>query len=525
MLIIQAHLATFDDDHRLLPGGRILVGDDGRIVAVLEAGETLPAAFAAARSIAYDGFAYPGLIDSHNHIPYNTIGLWTIPTRPEPFVDHNEWTRPVLYNRQITAPQRLLGWAAGPSLLAYVETKALLGGTTTIQGSGNPAAAAGVLARNLDSEHFSVGEDRYRVDTIVKRDVAGFDSVRAAMARGNGYIYHLAEGVDRPAMAAEWQLALDGGVIRERLMAIHGTGLSKAELGKLAEVGATLVWSPFSNLWLYGGTADILTARAKGLRLCLGSDWAPSGTRNVLGELKVASLWNQDPAAWYPPGAAVPPLPAAPFADQDLCDMVTRNPGDAVALVYGPQIGRIQAGYLADLILVRARQADPYRNLIEAVEADVELALVGGEARCGTQDLVVASGVKGTSVVAVAGSGGAHKRRVLIRNPKDPSKTMTWTAVLKRLKAVRRSPEVAEQEIALALALAGAGGDSLFVVEGDMPFGDPGDGAFAGPAERPKTVPIPAIDPPWHDGAYFDAVDAHSYHRGLLSPLRRFYGF
>ena len=525
MMIIQADLVTFDDGHRVLPGGRILIGDDGRIAAVLGAGEALPAAFAAARSIVFDGFAYPGLIDGHNHIPYNTIGLWTIPTRAEPFVDHNEWTGPVVYNRQITAPQRLLGWAAGPSLLAYVETKALLGGTTTIQGSGNPPAAAGVLARNLDSERFSVGEDRYRVDTIVKRDLAGFDSVRAAMVRGNGYIYHLAEGVDRSAMAAEWQLALDGGVIRERLLAIHGTGLSKVELGKLAEVGATLVWSPFSNLWLYGGTADIVTARAKGLRLCLGSDWAPSGTRNVLGELKVASMWNQDPAAWYAPGAAVPPLPAAVFDDQDLCDMVTRNPGDAVALVYGPQIGRIQAGYLADLILVRARQNDPYRNLIEAVEADVELVLVGGEARCGSQALIAASGVKGTTVVTVASGGGAQKRRVLIRNPKKPSETMTWAAIVKQLKAVRRNPEIAEQEIAQALALAGAGGEPLFIVEGDMPFGDPGDAAFAGPAERPNTVAIPALDPPWHDKAFFDAIDAHTYHRGLLSPLRQFYGF
>lgn len=525
MIVIQADLVTFDDTHRILPGGRILVGDDGRIAAVLESGEALPAAFAGARSIRYDGFVYPGLIDCHNHIPYNTIGLWTLPTRVEPFVDHNQWTRPEAYNHQITAPQRLLGWAAGPSLLAYVETKALMGGTTTIQGSGRFPAAAGVLARNLDSEQFAAGADRYRVDTLVKSDAADFDSVRAAMNQGQGYIYHLAEGVDRPAMAEEWRLASDGDVIRERLVAIHGTGLSKTELGQLAEVGATLVWSPFSNLWLYGATADIITARAKGLRLCLGSDWAPSGTRNVLGELKVASLWNEDPAAFYHPDVAAPPAPPQVFTDRDLCDLVTRNPGDAVALVYGPQIGRIQTGYLADLVLVRARNDDAYRNLIEAVEDDVELVLVGGEARCGTAALMAAAGTKGTTVVSVKAADKVHKRKVLIRNPRNTKQTMTWTAVVKRLKEVRRNPEIAEQEIAQALALAGGDADALFIVEGDMPFGDPGAAAFAGPGERPKTVPIPPLDPLWHDRAYFDAIDDHTYHRGLLSPLRRFYGF
>ena len=53
------------------------------------------------------------------------------------------------------------------------------------------------------------------------------------------------------------------------------------------------MWSPFSNLWLYGATTDVAAARARGLRLCLGSDWAPSGTKNLLGELKVADLYNR----------------------------------------------------------------------------------------------------------------------------------------------------------------------------------------------------------------------------------------
>jgi 5-methylthioadenosine/S-adenosylhomocysteine deaminase len=48
------------------------------------------------------------------------------------------------------------------------------------------------------------------------------------------------------------------------------------------------VWSPFANFWLYGATANITAAKAAGVRIALGSDWAPSGTATSLREFKVA---------------------------------------------------------------------------------------------------------------------------------------------------------------------------------------------------------------------------------------------
>ena len=48
------------------------------------------------------------------------------------------------------------------------------------------------------------------------------------------------------------------------------------------------MWSPFSNLWLYGKTTDVATAQSNGMRICLGADWSPSGSKSLLGELKVA---------------------------------------------------------------------------------------------------------------------------------------------------------------------------------------------------------------------------------------------
>jgi len=55
-----------------------------------------------------------------------------------------------------------------------------------------------------------------------------------------------------------------------------------------------MVWSPFSNLLLYGGTSDIARARNEGVLIALGPDWSPSGSKNLLGELKVARLVSEE---------------------------------------------------------------------------------------------------------------------------------------------------------------------------------------------------------------------------------------
>ena len=100
-----------------------------------------------------------------------------------------------------------------------------------------------------------------------------------------------------------------------------------------------MVWSPFSNIWLYGDTTDVLSAR-KHMRVCLGSDWSPSGTRNLLGELKVAALWNTR----EPRRRALSPL--------ELCEMVTREPGLALEQPWGRAVGRLEPGALADVAVM-----------------------------------------------------------------------------------------------------------------------------------------------------------------------------
>jgi hypothetical protein len=94
-----------------------------------------------------------------------------------------------------------------------------------------------------------------------------------------------------------------------------------------------------------------------------------------LGELKVADLVNRHALGRH-------------FADRELVEMVTTNPAQAIG--WGEWLGRIEPGYLADLVVIDSRAADVYRNLIEAVDADVKLVMVRGDALYGDSGFMTA---------------------------------------------------------------------------------------------------------------------------------------
>ena len=107
-----------------------------------------------------------------------------------------------------------------------------------------------------------------------------------------------------------------------------------------------VVWSPFSNLWLYDQTTDVVAARAHGVMVCIGSDWGPSGSKNLLGELKVARIVIDV----FHPDLAV--------SDRDLVDMVTRHP--ARILRWENQLGSLADGARAHLLVVNGTKGDDY---------------------------------------------------------------------------------------------------------------------------------------------------------------------
>ena len=140
----------------------------------------------------------------------------------------------------------------------------------------------------------------------------------------------------------------------------------------LASRGATVVWSPFSNQLLYGKTVDLKALKSSGVTFGLGCDWAPTGSKNLLQELKVAKHAVEDQEA--------------DFTSEDLVRSVTAG---ARRCRTGEQyLGHITPGSMADLLVIRGTDGDPWDQLIAATERDVDLVTIHGIPRYGQRKLM-----------------------------------------------------------------------------------------------------------------------------------------
>jgi hypothetical protein len=154
-------------------------------------------------------------------------------------------------------------------------------------------------------------------------------------------------------------------------------------------------------LLLYGSTARVEEAKRAGVRIGLGSDWSPSGSKNLLGELKVAWLYSKH-------------LLDGLFSARDLVAMATRDA--AAILKWQDALGTLETSKRADLIVVAGKTGDPYAALIKAKETDVRLVMINGIARYGMPSLMKALKAFGETLRV----GGKTRQLFLEQQTGDP---------------------------------------------------------------------------------------------------------
>ena len=371
---LRGRVVTMDAARTVLADGIVWVAG-GSVSHVTAAGDR-PAAHAGSPVIPTAGTIYPGMIELHNHLAYNTLPLFKIPRR---YTRREEWQGTVGYRRYVSGPAGVI--ASVPELIRatirYVECKSLIAGTTTSQGLTLRAAPIKHLyqgiVRNAElPDAAGLPPARPKIGDVTPDGLAAF---RHSLAGKGARILHLAEGSPTsPARQHFLDLqAPDGGwAIAPEFTGIHATGLTADDLAIVAQHGGSIVWSPFSNLILYGVTADIASAMRLGIKVALGSDWSPTASKNLLNELKVAQIFGRDQRIG--------------LTDQQLVEMVTVSP--AQILGWQDSLGSIEPGKLADLMVVTGQAADPYGHLIDATESDVRLVVIGGTGRYGTPALL-----------------------------------------------------------------------------------------------------------------------------------------
>jgi len=152
-LVLTGTIVPFDPDGPdVVPRGAVYVGEDGTVDAVQPVARRAPAGFAQATRVHTGSLVFPGLIDLHNHLAYNTLPLWRAP-RDEPYGTRYQWPGAATYGREVSDPAQAYGEAAAAAALRYAEVKAIVGGVTSIQGSPPVTRAfPGWMVRNVEKE-------------------------------------------------------------------------------------------------------------------------------------------------------------------------------------------------------------------------------------------------------------------------------------------------------------------------------------------------------------------------------------
>jgi guanine deaminase len=206
-------------------------------------------------------------------------------------------------------------------------------------------------------------------------------SARLAREHGVGIHTHLSESkMQVIAAGRRWGTTTVArlaalGILGPRFVGAHAVWLTDDDIARLADAGAAVAHNPASNLRLGSGIAAVREMLDRGVTVALGTDGSMSSdNQNLFEAMRLAGLvgnvrFPHDPGRWV--GAA------------DAWRMATA--GSARALGLGGDLGAVEPGRAADLVLLRADSVflqplnDPVASLVYAeTGADVDTVLVGG---------------------------------------------------------------------------------------------------------------------------------------------------
>ena len=344
---------------------------EGRIVAVLPRGEAR-ARFAPRRRVERpESVLIPGLVNAHTHNPMTLLrGIADDLPLQAWLTDHIWPVEGALmgpdYVRdgcELAVAEMLRGGTTCcnenyffPDVLAATYRR--LGFRAVV---GLPVIDFPTAWAKSQDEYFDKAtevHDQYRNDALIGTAFAPH-APYTVNDRGFERIRTLADQLDIPvhchlhetAREVEEAVASTGqrpfarlqrlGLVNDRLIAVHMTALTPAEIALCGEHGASVAHCPESNLKLASGFCPVEALRRAGVNVALGTDGCASNNDlDMFGEMRTAALLGKGVAG---DAAAVD----AAYALR----MATLNGARALGLE--AEIGSIEPGKRADLVTVR----------------------------------------------------------------------------------------------------------------------------------------------------------------------------
>ena len=386
----------------VLRGGQVAIDAAGLITCVGCDCSGAAGAATATRITCPTGVISPGLVNLHDHLSFTQNVPFT--DTGERYEHRHDWRVGQNGHARISAPG-----SASADQVRWGELRFLLGGATSIAGGGGQPG----LLRNLDNPALQEGLGRgdVYVQGFPLGDGAGLQLTSSCLypaivspsswATAPGALLNLGEGI---SASARNELTCTSGTVAAGAVDLtgpraafqNGMAVSMAQLATLASSGTALVWSPRSNVALYGDTVPVTAAARLGVQLALGTDWAVTGSSTMLRELACADAWNRERLGGY-------------FTDERLWLMATRDAADAAGLL--DAIGLLAPGRAGDLAVFDGRTRAAHRAVLEGSPAGVALVVRGGKVLAG--DAAVVEVVRGAASCDVVDVCGTAKRLCL----------------------------------------------------------------------------------------------------------------
>jgi hypothetical protein len=363
--LVRGTIVTPD---RVICDGAVLFDRDSHKIACVN-DQCDDQALARDASVVCADVVLPGLINPHDHMSYNTLPRWQHPGHL--FTNHNQWDTQLareIYGARPPADDPVAG--------RYNEMRLLMSGTTGVQKDVNTPSTADHV-RNLDRGPDSndlgyANDDLTECVTPLENSCSDAPRYPDMNVPARAYVAHVGEGTDAAA-GNEFEQFDQQGQLGPKTTIIHCVACQGPQLTRVRTQGGHLIWSPQSNIDLYGVTTNVPVARAMGITVALGTDWTPSGDMNLLAEMKCA----EHVSTRYWDGLLKP---------RDIVDMVTRDA--AAVLGLDDLIGTLEPGRYADVLLLHGDRTHPYRAILDAKAVDVRGVFIGGVAYYGDVDVV-----------------------------------------------------------------------------------------------------------------------------------------
>lgn len=311
---------------------------------------------------------FPGLINAHDHLHLNSIPPLA---HAAPFPNSYAW---IAAFRSYFDDPAVAAAVAVPKEPRYWQggLKNLLAGATTVAhhdpwhpALDDPSFPVRLLREfgwshslGLGMQNEMLHDDRHFAFYILHFALQQYGppvlESFAATPAGCPWIIHLAEGTDDTA-AAELGLLDALGCLAANTVLVHAVGLTDRDVERVIARGAAVVWCPSSNLAMLGRTLAPGRLFDAG-RLALGTDSRLTGAPDLLAELRVASSQGD-------------------LAPAELLRLVTAGAARALRL---PDVGGLNVGQRADLLIVRDDGRAPYLQIIDISRKAICAVVRGG---------------------------------------------------------------------------------------------------------------------------------------------------